>query len=121
MLLHVSTNYKSYVRVGIKLQEMTKVRCLIDTGAGPKLVTKLFLQPCWTSHIRAQNVLKHWSANKRPINSEEVDLLHLQIGGTCIRLWFGVVGNVAVDLLLETALMDKYIEGSFLAESNLVF
>lgn len=36
--LFSSSKYKSHVRVGIRLQERSKVKRLIDTGAGPNLV-----------------------------------------------------------------------------------
>lgn len=68
--LFVSTNFKTYVCVGIQSLELTQSKCLIDTRAGPNLVSKSSLHPSWTLRIKCQNVLKLGSADIQQISAE---------------------------------------------------
>lgn len=105
--LFASTNYKTYLCVGIKLHKMTQVKCLIDSGADPNLVSKLLLHSTWTSCIKRKNFSKLRNANIQPISKERVILLHLQVGKLRIRVWFRVADNLAVSVLRGTLLVEK--------------
>lgn len=100
---------------------MTQVAVLIDTGAGPSLVSKAFLHSTCISLSRTEriNFLKLGSANKQPLSSKGAVLLHLQMDVLRIRLWFELADNLAEDLLLGTSFVDKYIREVFLAERKL--
>lgn len=54
------------------------------------------------------------------MNSEGVIQLHLQGRSLCVRLWFGVVASLAINLLLNKSLIRKYIPESFPAKRHLV-
>lgn len=41
-------------------------------------------------------------ANHQPIMSEGIIMLHLRIDDLCMRVWFGLLTDVAVDVLLDT-------------------
>lgn len=47
-------------------------------------------------------------------------MLLLRIGKLCIRAWFGVVNDRAVNVLFSTSLKERYIRRIFHAERKLV-
>lgn len=53
------------------------------------------------------------TGTKEPILLDGSNLLFVQIGGLSFRLWFGVVENLVVDVLLGTSFIDRYIHGIF--------
>lgn len=96
MELFASTNYKTYVCVGIKLHELTQVICLIDMVSGLYLLSKSFLPSTWTSRIKRINVLRLRRSYKQPIGSERVILSPLRKDGLHIRVWFELIDNLMV-------------------------
>lgn len=63
------------------------------------------------------------SVNRQPTRLEAVIMLHLKMGDLCIRVDFGVVEiveNLVVDVLPETAFMNRFIWDIFPTESKLV-
>lgn len=86
--LFVSFSYKSNVRVGVRSQDMTHAKCVIDTSTGLNLVSESFLHFTWTSNIKHHNYLMFGSASRQPVISDEVILLHMQICNLRIRVWF---------------------------------
>lgn len=85
---------------GLHAQSMNKIKCLIDTGAGPNLNNRPSVQQTRTPRVKRRDILKARSASKRPIRSEKVIVLHFQIVNPPIRVWFEVVKALAFDLLL---------------------
>lgn len=110
MALFMSANYKTSGHVGIKLHKMTLVEGLIGTGAGPYFVSESLLHPTWRSRIKHRNFVLLESANKQLVNSEKMILLQLPNGNLRVCVWFGVVGNLAADLLLAMPFIDKVFE-----------
>lgn len=47
-------------------------------------------------------------------------LPHLGVGELYLRTWLGIVDNIAVDLLLETSYIDRYIRAILPGEQKLV-
>lgn len=99
--LFAGTRCNSYVHVGIRLHGKAQGKCLIDTGADPKVVNECFFRSTCSSRTKRQNILKLECVNKQAVRSEEMIPLHQQIGGLCIRVWFGAVNNLALHLLVR--------------------
>lgn len=99
---------------------MTLLWGLLHTGGGSNLVSKLFIDPSWTSHIKRQNVFKLRSANNQPFTLEKVILFPSQKCNLRVRMWFKAFDHQAADLFLGTALVDKYTRWIFSTERNLV-
>lgn len=81
---------------------------------------KALVHPTWAPHIKRQYFLKLRRANEHPGRSEGVILLHLQIGNPRVDVWLGVLEDLAVDLLLGTSFMDRYVRDSFSLERKRV-
>lgn len=118
--LFTSTNYKAYVSVGLHAQSVNKVKCLIDMGAVPNVIKKSFVNQNWVPRVKRRGFLKLRSANKQSIRSERDILLLLQIGDLRIYLWFKVVKDLTIDLLLGTSFIHRYVRGTFISKSKLV-
>lgn len=114
MALFLGTNYYTYVHVGIQSNEATQLNFRIDNMSnGSYFVCILYFHLIWAMHIKRSYVLKPRSAKKQPISSEKVILLHLQIWSLWIRVWFGVVDNLAVDLLGNVVHQEIYARNYF--------
>lgn len=70
-------------------------------------------QSLCTPGVTRQDFLKLRSANIQPVRSEGVIQLYLQTGDLDIRVWFRVVEDLAVDILLGTSFIDRNIQGMF--------
>lgn len=92
LALFASTNYKTYVGVGLRLHGMTQVECSTDTRAGLNQVSKSFLHSTQTMRFKCRNFLEHGRASKESISLERAILIWLQIGGLRIHVWFKVEG-----------------------------
>lgn len=89
-------------------------------SARPILVNTFLVHLTLRTPLLASRFLKHWSANKRPTRSESFIPFHFQIVDLSIRVWFGVVTSVAVDLLLGTSFIHRYVQEKFPSERKLV-
>lgn len=103
-------DYKYSAIIGANSKEITSVKCLIDTDTSPNLVNKSFSRQKWTDRIKQQRMLKIRSANRQPIKSERVIMLHLRLGDHYTRLQFGVVSGLAFDVVLGNSFIDRYIK-----------
>lgn len=101
--LLAAANYKVHATVGANPQAIASVKCLTETGAGPNLVNKSFLHSTWMGRIERQHFLKMRSANRQPTSLGELIMFHLRIGDVRIQVWFGVVINLPVYVLLDTS------------------
>lgn len=60
------------------------------------------------------------SSTEKPIALEGTMLLFGQKGGLCVRVWFEVVANLAVDIFLGASFVHRYIRGLFCSEKKVV-
>lgn len=51
------------------------------------------------------------STNRQSIRSERIILLQLRIGGFCIRVWFVIVDQIEILVLLHTSVIFRYPPG----------
>lgn len=76
--LFTNTNYKSYSSMSLHVQNMNTAKCLICMGTGLNLIGRSLLHTTWSSSVKRQDFQKLFrSANKQPILSKGVILLHL--------------------------------------------
>lgn len=114
------TDNRTNTHAGTHLHGMIQIKCLIDSNAVQNLAYKSFYRPTWTTSLVLQNNFKFKTSYKQPISSKKVILIHLQKDDLRKNVIFEVVASRAVDLLLETSLIDKYIQKMFPAERRLV-
>lgn len=93
---------------------------ILDTGAGPNLVDSQLLPLSWSSKVKPVADPGLTAAGKQTITVEGVILLHVQLGDLRVRVWFGVVKNLAVSVLLGTSFIDRFVTGIFPPERKVV-
>lgn len=79
------------------------------TGAGPNLILKQIVMPSLRNNIQRLIVSLLQTANKPPLDREEVLPLHEHIGDPEIRVRFGVVNDYAVDIIVGTSSMNQCV------------
>lgn len=80
-----SKNYELHVSAALHVQIMNKVKSILDTGAGPNLIKKVFVYPTWAPQVKWPNFLELRSGNTHSIRSEIGILLLLHVGDLRIR------------------------------------
>lgn len=71
-------------------------------------------------NIKKRQLPRLRTATKAPILLDGTILLFVKIGELRVRVWFGIVKNLAVDILLGTSFIDRYIQGIFLSERKIL-
>lgn len=90
--------------------------CLLDTGAGFDLVDSTDLPSKWTNHINRGKMAHIRTATQDPLRVEKKVIHYLCIGYLCVRVWFVIVHNFAVDILLGTTFINRFKLGVFPAK-----
>lgn len=99
------------VRISVRISSnaVLTVASLLNTGARPNPVNKNFLQSAWRKSLKTIR-----SPPLRPANCEvgfvEVIVpLFVRMANLTVLAWFGVVQNLAVDVVLGTSFIDRCI------------
>lgn len=92
---------------------------LFDTGAGPNLISKSIVSLSRRGLIQYWNVRLLRSAKKKPLKLEGVMLLHEHVGDLDVPVWFGVVNELAVIILVGTSFVNGYVRGIFFSEERI--
>lgn len=92
---------------------------LFDTGGGPSLINKDFLPLAWEDFIKSTRLPQMQTANCNVFNIESIWPLFTCIGDLCVRAWFRIVDNLAVDILLGTSFIDRCIQRTFRTECEI--
>lgn len=114
------STYKIAIELGVNAQQLKPHTCLLDTGAGLIVVSKAFLKSEWLPCIMKQQFPRLRTATKKPISLDGIILLFIRIGDFSVREWFGIVGNLALDILLGTSFIYRHIRGVFSSERKVV-
>lgn len=77
--------------LGTRENDIPIVSCILDTTAGPNVVSKLFLPGQWGHHIRLTYYPNHGNDTEQPIHAEGTIPMYIRIGDLCVRAWFEVV------------------------------
>ena len=64
----------------------------------------------WLQQARSIDAPSLQAANHAPITVDKVVLLMVTIGDTTVPVWFGIVENLAVEVLLGTSFLDKHVK-----------
>lgn len=93
---------------------MNTVICLLNTGTGLNLVEKTLIPPACHHRIH-RGKMSNLQTIQQPLHMDSKILphLHLRFGTLCVRVWFSIIRNIAVDMLLDTWFIDRIILGIF--------
>lgn len=83
-------------------------QCLLESGAELDLVNKKLIFQLW-KHCNQRGLLPDLqTATKQPLCVEDEMLLSVRFRSLCVRVWLGVVPDLAVDMLLSTSSFDNF-------------
>lgn len=111
--------YKLRLRYGVKTSSMHAVTYLLDTRAGINCKPMIHPQYC-TNCIKRGKMPHLCKRTQEPLRIVETILLHVRLGDLRVEVWFGIVHNLAVDILIGTPFIDCFTRGIFLAECKVV-
>lgn len=117
-ILRKST-YRVTVELGSNTYQLELYTCLLDTCTEIDLVSKAILKKEGLANIKKCLLQCLHTAAKEPI-SLDGSILFVRIGDWRVRVWFGIVGNLAVEVLIGNLFIDRYIPGNLPSERKLV-
>ena len=115
-----SRNYKLRMSWGINSKSLLPQTVILDTGAGPNLVDYGRLPEKWKKKIKKVKRVSMTSASKDKMNLVGVIPIVIRLGDLKVRVWFGVIEELAVPVLLGTSFADRFIQGIFPQERKVV-
>lgn len=89
---------------------------LLDTGAGPKWVNKVFFLCCLKESIKPIRAPQFQTANHEVVNVEKLVPLFVEIGNLRLRTMFEIVENLGFDEWMRTSFIDWRIHGIYTTE-----
>lgn len=114
------STYKIRLFYGVNAESMQTVQCLLDTEAELNLASKKLVSFQWSNCIKRGNTPRLRTAAQEPLYMEGTILLHNRLGDLWIRVWFGIVDNLVIDILFGTLFIDRFICRIFPAEGKVV-
>lgn len=99
---------------------MHTATCPLDTDAGINLVSFLLFSPQFTNGIKRKTMPHIRTDTLKPLRLKRTILLHVRLGNLFLRIWFGNVHNLLVDMLLGTFSIDCFIRQMFSAKRKVV-
>lgn len=89
-------------------------------GARPNLIWEEVLQPDWHGAFRVENQRSPQTATSQEVSIGDTVSLHVWIWDSRVRVFLGVVRNLAVFALLGTSFIDKFVKGIFPSKQKIV-
>ena len=109
MCLLKKLNYKVNVTVGRTSEIMFPVKAVLDTGAGPNIISLRRLPAAWQSLIKPVKDPGLVTASRQSLPVHGTILLTLRIGQLQMRVAFLVVSRLAADMILGTTFIDRHV------------
>lgn len=115
-----NATYRIQTSVSISSKSMLTVARLVLTGISPNLVNKNFLPLVWRKSVKTIRSPPLHTLNCEVVSVDGIVPLFVHLGDLRVCTWFGVVDNLAVNLLLGTSFIDPCIGEIFPTERKVV-
>lgn len=109
--LPAKPTYKFRITYEICASIIHTANCLLDSGAGVSLISSLVIPRRRSSRSKRQNVPQQGTATKQRLPLNRLIFLHVRRGKPSARSWYGVAPRLAVQILLGTSSIDRFIPG----------
>lgn len=100
--------YKTFVPSEIHSFRTRPVICIIDNGAGPRLIGMDFLDEGWLDNICQRDMPQIHSASDMKLVVPGTITFHLSMGESDTPVTFGNVGKVAILVLLWKTFIERF-------------
>lgn len=112
--------YRVQTSVVMSSNAMLTVESLFGTGPGPDLVNKDFLPPAWRESMESIKSATRRTVQRYVVSIEGTIPLFVHMGTLSVRASFGVVNNLALDVLLGTSFIARRPRRVFPSKQNIV-
>lgn len=92
--------YQVQISLGTQTDALRIVSCLLFTGERPNFVSKSFLSRQWCKQINPPDYPNLCTATKQTVHRRLIPMI-IRIDDLPVCAWFGVVENIAIDVLLS--------------------
>lgn len=89
-------------------------------GTSPKLTFEDYRPPAWKEPVVPIQSTQLRKADGKVLNIEDMVQLFISNGNLRILIWFGIVENLGVGVLLGTSFIERCIYSIFLNEQKVV-
>lgn len=93
---------------------------IFDTEAKINLVKNALLLPEWNHRIYREKMLNLEIATRQLLHMDGNIWIRVRFSSQCVLVWFGIVLNLADDMLPGTSFIDRIIRNIFQSEQKLV-
>lgn len=114
LLLSNKRKYTVSISVNIMANEMHPVNCGFETGAGPSLIEKSFLEAERLKALQAISRPSFRNGTNQKVRAFKKIALDIRTKDTRVTVLFGTVRSLAVSVLLVTSFIDSFLKGVFL-------
>ena len=113
--------YKVNATVGQRRALMRVITPVLGSGAGPNLIHLRCVAEPWRAAIKSTRSPPLIDASNRLMKAIGELKLHVRIGEFCARVPFLVVVNFAVDCILGTTFLDRYVKAILPLQRKVLF
>lgn len=100
-------NYEVRITVGHGTNFMYPVTGVLDTGAGPNLISLNLIKPLWEIYMKTVKDPGLTVATKQVVTVGGAIFRHVCLGYLPFRVWLSLVDKLAVPVLLGTFYIDR--------------
>lgn len=110
--------YKLHLSYVVNAASLRTATCLLHTEDGINFFNPTLLSSQRTNCVKCRKIPHLCRATQESLRLEGTILLQVGLGDLRVRVWLGIVNNLAVDMLLGTYFIDCCIRRIFSAERN---
>lgn len=114
-------NYEVFISIGAVATEMHPGTCVFNMTASPNLIREKFFRQGWHKLIGPDNSPDVKSTTSESVRVLDIITLHVRMGDGGVRVDFGVVRNLVVNVLLGTNFIDRFAKDIFKVGRKVVF
>lgn len=111
--LFCNPTYRIKISICITSNGLLAVASLLDTDTSPSSIEMDILPPGWKESVRSIKSQQSQTGKSVVVNIEGLLLLFIRIGDLCVRAWFVIFKNLAVDVLFVSSFIDTCVCGIF--------
>lgn len=112
--------YRVKTPIGFTLNALLTLESSQDTGASPNIIDKVFLTPAWEESVKEMESPQRQKTNRIVGNKEGLGPCFIILGDLHVCVWFRIVQNHAVDLLIGVSFIDQVIRRIFFTDQKIL-
>lgn len=112
--LTTKLTFKMRLAYRVTVKHMRTAVSLFNQKVNVNFGNQWLISTAWKNRNRRHYLSRLLIAARKPLQLNELILLHIRLDDSCTRVWFGITSQPAVDILLSTAFSNRFIHEIFL-------